>query len=98
MNFKSMLANMDDALFNEFSEAAIYNKKSRVSVVIDKDAEQFGGFDTRGAARRNEVTFLNAEVTNPKRGHTLETDEGIFSFDGQISNDGHVSKWHINES
>lgn len=98
MSFKNMAKDMDAALFNEFSEVGIYQKKYRASVVIDKDVEQFGAFDTRGNARRHEVSFLVSEIPKPKRGHILETEEGSFVFDSLISNDGNIARWHLNES
>lgn len=98
MSFKSSLNDMDAVLFNEFAEDSIYNGVSICHAVIDMDVEQFGGFDTRGAARRHEASLLVAEVPAPKRGQSLVTDTQKFVIDGVISNDGFVVKVHINES
>lgn len=96
MNFKNIVRDMDAELFNEFSETAIYNGVDAVRVVIDLDVEQFGGFETTGIAKRHEISFLVSEISTPLRGQTIETNGGVFSFDGSISNDGHVARWHIN--
>lgn len=98
MSFSDMVRDMDAALFNQLSEVGIYNGSTKVSVVIDKDVEQFGAFDTTGPARRHEVSFLVSEIPSPKRGQTIEVDQGTFKLDGSISNDGFVARWHINES
>lgn len=97
-NFDKLIADMDASLFDTFSKKAIYKNSYLISVVIDKDVEQFGGFDTTGPARRHEISFMVCEVPSPKRGDTIETEDGNFVLDGSISNDGFVARWHINES
>lgn len=98
MSFKNSVSDMDIALFDTFADKVIYNSKTLVSAVIEKDVEQFGGFDTTGPARRHEISFMVCEVPSPKRGDTIETEDGNFVLDGSISNDGFVARWHINES
>jgi hypothetical protein len=97
-DFDKSVLEMDDNTMSTFGQKAILNNSFSVDVVIDLDVEQFGGFDTTGQARRHEVSFLSASMPEPKRGHTLEIEAGKFVFDGQISNDGHISRWHLNES
>ena len=97
-DFDQAVLEMDDNTMSTFGQKAIFNNSFSVDVVIDLDVEQFGGFDTTGPVRRHEVSFLSACLPEPKRGNTLETQAGKFVFDGQISNDGHVSRWHLNAS
>ena len=98
-NFRKLVNRMDAVCMKLLGDGfAIYDNKCKVQVKIDLNVEQFGGFDTQGTARRHEVEVFVSEVPDAKRGHTLETDDGKFVFDGQISNDGHISRWHINES
>jgi len=88
---------MDAAIFKR-ADKAIYNGNSLVKIIVDKDVEQFGAFDTKGSARRNEASFLVTQVPNPKRGQTVQCEDGLYEIDGVISNDGSVVKVHINES
>ncbi|KZZ70644.1 hypothetical protein A3765_13890 [Oleiphilus sp. HI0130] len=97
-NFDNAVSLMDAALFNEFASPGVYNGTSACSVVIDLDVEQFGSFDTTTPARRHEVSFLVSEISNPKRGQTIETSGKIYTLDGSITNDGRVARWHINEN
>jgi len=97
-DFDGALIDMDAELLNTFGQKVIYNDASAIDVVIDLNVEQFGAFDTKGPARRHEISFLTAQVKDPKRGYKIEADSGIFFLDGLISNDGHISRWHINES
>jgi hypothetical protein len=69
-----------------------------VQVIIDKDVEQFGAFETKGPARRHEASFLGVDIPNPKRGQTIQCEDATYEIDGIISNDGSVIKVHINES
>ena len=96
MSFDELIADMDDSLMASFGEVAIYNRRYKVSVVIDKDVAQLGEFDTHGPVRRHEASFLVAEVPAPKRGQSLETNQGNFVLDGVITNDGHIVRVHIN--
>lgn len=97
-DFNKAVSEMDAALFNEFATLALYNGKTKCHAVIDLDVEQFGSFDTTTPARRHEVSFLVAEIPAPKRGHTIEANGSLYELDGSISNDGHVARWHLNES
>jgi len=98
-DFRKLANRMDAVCMRILGDGrAIYNNKCVVQVKIDMNVEQFGGFDTKGPARRHEVEFFTYEIPSPKRGHTLETDEGVFKLDGEISNDGNLTRWHINES
>ena len=100
MGFTDVARDMTTALFAEFGEDATYSDgttSKSVRVVIDKNAEQFGAFDTSGPVRRHELSFLAAEITAPKRGHTITTSAGeVFTLDGSIDGDGIASRWHIN--
>lgn len=101
MTFNALTNSMDAVLFNEFGEPATYSDGTNtktVLVVIDKDLEQFGSFDTNGPARRHEVSFLTSDIASPKRGHTLVAGLQSFVFDGAVSNDGNIARWHINEA
>lgn len=98
MSFSDEVRSMDAALFDEFAETALYNGGEKVSVVVDLDVEQFGGFDTDGPVKRHEVTFFSSQIPNPKRGQTIKTATGTFTLDGSISGDGHLSRWFINAS
>jgi hypothetical protein len=98
MSFRKAVSRMDAACFKRLGDGkAILDGKHLVSVKIDLDVEQFGAFDTTVPARRHEVSFLVCEIPNPKRGQTIQTEQGTFILDGSISNDGYVARWHINE-
>ena len=98
MGFDDLVEDMTAAAIEVFGIAAIYNGATACTVVVDRDVEQFGAFDTQGPAKRHEASFLVAEVPNPKRGQSLVTDSGTFKIDGVISNDGFIVRVHINES
>lgn len=87
-----------EASFDEFFDSAIYDQTKKVTVLIHKNVVRFGGFDTTGSEPKHEIEFLSAEIPEPKRGQTIETDEGTFRLDGSISDDGFVTRWHINEA
>lgn len=82
--------------FNQYSVVGRYEGKKRVNVILDLDVEQFGAFETKGSARRHEVSFLNAQIPEPKRGHTILIGRKTYTLDGSIEDDGLVSRWHVN--
>lgn len=96
MSFAEAVSEMDSALFNEFSVSARYQNRS-VNVVIDLDVEQFGSFETTVPSRRHEISFLNSQIKDPKRGQEITVGKRIYSLDGSISDDGAVSRWFLNE-
>lgn len=97
-DFDEAVSGLDIALFNEFGISARYQGSKSVQVIIDRDVEQFGSYETTVSARRHEIAFLNAEIPDPKRGHTIEANRSMFVLDGEISNDGFSSRWFLNDS
>lgn len=97
-DFDEAISSMDIALFNEFSVSGRYQGSKSVDVILDRNAEQFGTFETTVPARRHEISFLNAQITDPKRGHSITVEKKTYLLDGEISDDGFVSRWHLNEA
>lgn len=101
MGFTKQARDMTTALFVEFGEDATYSdgtSSAAVRVVLDLNAEQLGAFDSRGPVRRHELSFLAAEITAPRRGHTVTMQDGTaYRLDESIDGDGVASRWHVNE-
>lgn len=95
--FDDLMTDVDGVLFDTFGDRAIVNGVV-VDAIIDRDVEQFGAYDTTGPARRHEATFRVCQVPAPKRGHIVNTDNGDYTIDGIISNDGFVIRVHLNEN
>lgn len=66
-----MVRDMDAALFNEFSEEAIYNDQAVVNVIVDESVERETSV---GETIMNafEITFQRVQVPDLKRGDVVE--------------------------
>ncbi len=100
MSFKNVVSRMDAACARKLGEVAIYddgNGARKIRAIVDRDVEQLGAYDTHGSVRRHEASLLVSEAPNPKRGHTLEIENGRFIVDGIVSNDGYMVRVYLNE-
>lgn len=82
-------------VINRIGDAAVYHPAAggsiTTSVIVDRDIEAVGGFDSKVREHKAEITVRLDQVTNPKRGDTVTVGGVTWTVDAEIRNDGIVA-------
>jgi SPP1 family predicted phage head-tail adaptor len=85
-NFEALCEQMDDDLFEQFGETAIYNGQRAVSAIFEKKTEEFEG----QKITVHEFTVRNRQVGALAVGDTLEKGWNRYTVNQILSDDGFV--------
>lgn len=85
-----MATQADPALFDAFGQKAIYNNRTVVDATLDQDVERVNSY---GESIRSlyEVTVMNAQVGNLKKGDSLEFNGEIYKIVDIIVSNANVT-------
>jgi len=67
---------------------------SNINVIIDSGVTRIG-FDSEISTTHDECTFLNVDITSPKRGDKVVYGSITLNFVSEIENDGIISSWLV---
>ena len=83
---------------DEHATAVVYTSLvgtiSNINVIIDSGVTRIG-FDSEISTTHDECTFLNVDITSPKRGDKVVYGSITLNFVSEIENDGIISSWLV---
>ena len=73
---------------------SLVGSSSNINVIIDSGVTRIG-FDSEISTTHDECTFLNVDITSPKRGDNVVYGSITLNFVSEIENDGIISSWLV---